>query len=219
MTGLLPRIGQKIGIKVKNANQQDGYAEQLLIEQTRSGNSDSFATLVSMHSPQLYSISLKILQNHADAEDNVQNALLKAYEKIDRFEGRSRFSTWLFRIAVNEALMRMRRLHPVHLSLDSLTLEGEKDPVSNISDDRPDPERQYLAKELTAAAFFGLPEHLVEMFIRIKLEGWSQRELALEIGITMPALKSRMFDARVRMREQLRAIARYPSTCPEPSLQ
>jgi RNA polymerase sigma-70 factor, ECF subfamily len=158
-----------------------------------------------MHSPQLYSLSLKTLQNHADAEDNVQNALLKAYENIDCFEGRSRFSTWLF--AVSEVLMRMRRLHPVRLPLDSLTLEGEKDPVSNISDDRPDPERQYLAKELTAAAFSGLPEHLVELFIRPKLDGWSHRELAHEIGITMSALQSRMFDARVRMQEQLRAIS------------
>src|SRR5690242_21569777 len=112
-------------IKVKDANQKHELAEQLLIEQTRSGNSDSFAKLVSMHSPQLYSISLRILQNHADAEDNVQNALLKAYENINGFEGRSRFSTWLFRIAVNEALMKMRRFHPVHLTLDSPTLDGE----------------------------------------------------------------------------------------------
>jgi RNA polymerase sigma-70 factor (ECF subfamily) len=109
MTGLLRKIGQKNGIRVQDANQQDEYAEQPLIEQTRSGNSDSFTKLVSMHSAQLYSISLKILQNHADAEDNVQNALLKAYENIGGFEGRSRFSTWLFRIAVNEALMRMRQ--------------------------------------------------------------------------------------------------------------
>jgi len=192
---------------MKKANQQDEYADQLLIEQTRSGSSDAFAKLVRVHSPRLYSISLKILQNHADAEDNVQNALLKAYENIDRFEGRSRLSTWLFRITVNEALMRMRRFHPVQLTLDTLTLEREKDLVSNISDDRPDPERQYLAKELTARAFWRLPSHLVEMFIRIKLEGWSQRELAHEIGITMSALKSRMFDARGRMREQLRAIS------------
>jgi len=109
MTGLLRKIGQKNGIRVQDANQQDEYAEQPLIEQTRSGNSDSFTKLVSMHSAQLDSISLKILQNHADAEDNVQNALLKAYENIGGFEGRSRFSTWLFRIAVNEALMRMRQ--------------------------------------------------------------------------------------------------------------
>jgi len=207
MTGLAHKTDSKKAIKVKKANQRDGYAEQLLIEQTRSGSSDAFAKLVSMYSPQLYSISLKILQNHADAEDNVQNALLKAYENIDGFEGRSRFSTWLFRIAINEALMRMRRFHYVHLTLDALTLEGEKDLVSNISDDRPDPERQYLAKELTRRAFWGLPSHLVEMFIRINLEGWSHRELAHKIGITMPALKSRMFDARGRMREQLRAVS------------
>jgi RNA polymerase sigma-70 factor (ECF subfamily) len=201
------KTGSKYGRKVKKANQQEEYAEQLLIEQTRTGSSDAFGKLVSMHSSQLYSISLKILQNHADAEDNVQNALLKAYENMESFEGRSRFSTWLSRIAINEALMRMRGFRPIHLTLDALTLEGENDIVSNVRDDRPDPERQYLAKELTARAFWGLPSHLVEMFIRIKLEGWSHRELADEIGITMSALKSRMFDARGRMREQLRTTS------------
>ena len=190
---------------MKKANQQDEYTERWLIEQSRSGSSDAFGKLVSRHSPQLYSISLKMLQNHADAEDNVQNALLKAYENIDRFEGRSRFSSWLFRIAINEALMRLRGFHPVYLTLDALTLEGNQDLVSNVCDNRPDPERQYLAKELAAKAFWGLPSHLVEMFIRIKLEGWSQRDLAHDIGITVSALKSRMFDARGHMREQLRA--------------
>jgi RNA polymerase sigma factor (sigma-70 family) len=74
-----------------------------------------------MRSAQLYSISLKILQNHADAEDNVQNALLKAYENIGGFEGRSRFSTWLFRIAVNEALMRLARMKTKKLGKSSVS--------------------------------------------------------------------------------------------------
>lgn len=191
---------------MQKANHHDGVAEQLLIERARSGSSDAFAELVTRHSPQIYSISLKILQNHADAEDNVQNALWKAYESINRFEGRSRFSTWLIRIAINEALMRLRGVHPVHLTLDALTSENEKSLVSNISDDRPDPERQYLAKELMARAFLGLPPSLIDLFIRNKVGGWSHRELASEIGITMSALKSRMFEARSRMREQLRAV-------------
>ena len=134
MTGLLRKIGQKNGIRVQDANQQDEYAEQPLIEQTRSGNSDSFTKLVSMHSAQLDSISLKILQNHADAEDNVQNALLKAYENIGGFEGRSRFSTWLFRIAVNEALMRMRQN------------EDKKLGKSSVSPSRTSPEKRRSRK-------------------------------------------------------------------------
>lgn len=191
---------------MKKANQRNGVPEQLLIEQARSGSSDAFAELVSIHSPQIYSISLKILQNHADAEDNVQNALWKAYESINRFEGRSRFSTWLIRIAINEALMRIRGVRPIHLALDALTSENEKGLAYNISDDRPDPERQYLAKELTARAFLGLPPSLIDMFIRNKVGGWSHRELARETGITLSALKSRMFEARGRMREHLRAV-------------
>lgn len=189
-----------------NPNSQETQVEKLLIEQTRGGSSEAFATLVSKHAPQLFSVSMKILENHADAEDNVQNALWKAYANIGRFEGRSRFSTWLCRIAINEALMRIRAAHP-HLTLDALTPETEKDLLSNISDEHADPERQYLAKELTARAFLGLPAHLIETFIRIKLEGWSHHELAHEKGITMSALKSRIFDARRRMREHLRVIS------------
>ena len=102
--------------------------------------------------------------------------------------------------------MRMRGVRPVHVTLDALTSENDKGLASNISDDRPDPERQYLAKELTARAFLGLPPSLIDMFIRNKIEGWSHRELAREIGITMSALKSRMFEARGRMREHLRAV-------------
>src|SRR5262245_45842806 len=70
---------------------------------------ESFPELVRSNSKLIYSVSLGILKNHADAEDNLQNVLLKAYHIIHRFEGRSRISSWLVRIAINEALMRTRK--------------------------------------------------------------------------------------------------------------
>jgi RNA polymerase sigma-70 factor (ECF subfamily) len=145
------------------------------------------------------------LQNSADAEDNVQNALLKAYESIDRFEGRSRFSSWVVRIAINEALMRIRARDPEYLTLDSAMPEDEKGVIPDIRDGRADPERQYIAKELTAKAFLGFPASLIDTFIR-NAEGWTQRELASEIGITLSALKSRIFQARGRMQEHLETV-------------
>jgi RNA polymerase sigma-70 factor, ECF subfamily len=191
---------------VKKASRQADYTTQLLIEQARSGSPEAFSELVRMYSPQIFHISLRILRNRADAEDNVQNVLWKAYGNIRRFEGRSRFSTWLFRIAVNEALMRIRGRGPEYLTLDVLKPEDEEAVVPDICDSRPDPERRYMAKELTAKAFGGLPASWIDLFIRNKAEGWTQRELAREIGITVSALKSRIFHARERMQEQLRAI-------------
>ena len=147
-----------------------------------------------------------MLRNHADAEDNVQDALWKAYGNIDQFEGRSQFSTWLIQIAINEALMKIRGRGPKSPTLQVPKPDREMRPGLDIRDGRVDPERLYMAKELMAKAFLGLPPSLVNAFIRSKVEGWTQRELAAQIGITPSALKSRMFDARWRMREHLRAI-------------
>lgn len=177
-------------------------AERILVEESKSGNPEAFADLIRLHAPKIYQISMKMLRNHADAEDNVQDALWKAYGSIARFEGRSQFSTWLIQIAINEALMKIRGRG----TLPAAKPEREMRPALDIHDDRVDMERLYIAKELTAKAFLGLPPSLVDAFIRNKVEGWTQRELAAQLGITPSALKSRMFEARWQMREHLRAI-------------
>lgn len=177
-------------------------AERILVEESKSGNPEAFADLIRLHAPKIYQISMKMLRNHADAEDNVQDALWKAYGSIARFEGRSQFSTWLIQIAINEALMKIRGRG----TLPAPKPEREMRPALDIHDDRVDMERLYIAKELMAKAFLGLPPSLVDAFIRNKVEGWTQRELAAQLGITPSALKSRMFEARWQMREHLRAI-------------
>ena len=83
--------------------------ETELIARARAGKPEAFAELVNRHSQQVYGVSLRMLKNHEDAEDNVQNVLCKAYNHIKQFEGNSRFSTWLVRIAINEALMKIRQ--------------------------------------------------------------------------------------------------------------
>jgi len=191
--------------KVKTSK-QDAHVEQLLTEQTRSGSPEAFAELVRMHSPQIYRISLKILKNHADAEDNLQTVLCKAYGNICRFEGRSRISTWLVSIAVNQALMHIRKHHPESIAPNLLNSESAERMPIEVGDDHPNPERRYIAKELVARAFAGLPSSSVDLFIRNKAEGWTQRELAREKGITISSVKSRIFKARERMQERLEAI-------------
>src|SRR5262249_12106107 len=128
----------------------DNRDEQLLIGQVRDGNSDAFDELACKHRPQIYGISLRFFGSPADAEDNVQNALCKAYVNFNRFEGRSRFSTWLTRIAINEALMtiRNRRSEAVTIEADLLIPENEDAAVLEVQDHDANQERRYIAKEL-----------------------------------------------------------------------
>jgi RNA polymerase sigma-70 factor (ECF subfamily) len=180
----------------------------MLIERALAGSPEAITELVRTHSGQIYRVSLKILKNHVDAEDNLQDVLCKVCANIYRFEGRSRFSTWLFRIATNEALMRIRRRRSERWTIeaDLSGAEGQESPAFDIEDKGPDQERQYIAKELTAKAFHGLPTSLIDMFVRHKTEGWTQRELANETGLSLAALKSRMYAARGRLQERLQAL-------------
>src|SRR5690349_9716441 len=83
--------------------------ENILVARAQSGSEDAFAELARKHSSQIYKCSLRILNNHEDAEDNLQNVLLRTFRNINSFEGKSQFSTWVVRIAINEALMKLRR--------------------------------------------------------------------------------------------------------------
>ena len=186
-------------------SKDDAHSEQLLPERTRSDSHEAFAELTRMHSPQIYRISLRILRNHADAEDNLQNALFKAYGNIHRFDGRSHISTWLVSITINEALMRIRKRRPESVALNLVESENAESMPTEVRDGQPNPERRYIAKELVAKAFAGLPPSVVDLFSRNKGEGWTQRELAREKGISISSVKSRIFKARERMQEQLEA--------------
>ncbi len=185
-------------------SKHETHAGQLLTERERAGNPEAFVDIVRMYSPQLYQVSLRILRNHADAEDNLQNVLIKVYGNIHRFEGRSHISTWLVRIAINEALMRIRSRRPPTLTLDVLNSEGADSMPTEVIGGPPNPERLYIAKELMAKALAELAPSVVDLFIRNKGEGWTQRELAREKGITIASVKSRIFKARERMQKILR---------------
>jgi len=186
-----------------NPRESEAEVEQLLIKRTRGGSSEALADLVRTHSPKIYQWSLKILKNHADAQDNTQTVLCKMCLSIDQFKGRSRFSSWLCRMTINEALMKIRKSRSQPVILRLLQPESEDGPVPDIRDRHADPEQQYLAKELVKRAFLGLQPPVIQLFVRHKVEGWTQRELADRMGISVGALKARIFSARERMVAQL----------------
>src|SRR6202011_6236263 len=95
---------------------QTSVPERTLVAQAQAGDEQAFTELVRRHSGQIYGLSLNMLRNREDAEDNLQNVLVKAFHNIGRFEGNSQFSTWLVRITINEALMKLRKRNSERIS-------------------------------------------------------------------------------------------------------
>jgi RNA polymerase sigma-70 factor (ECF subfamily) len=191
-------------------NAQTAVTEQALIASARKGNRNAFGELVRRHSGRVYGMSFKMLRNREDAEDNLQNVFCKAYGKIQQFEGNSQFSTWLTRIAINEALMMLRKrksdLAAVHAGREGDSDDQEIQP--EVRDLRADPEREYLTRELAAKALDALQPTLKYTFILQKGEGWTSRELAAALDITAETVKSRIFRARVRLRQRLLTLSK-----------
>src|SRR5215472_14890267 len=124
--------------------------EPALLSAARHGNSEAFSVLVRHYQKNIYRLAFKITQNHEDAEDSLQEALLKAYCNLDSFQGDSRFYTWLVRITMNEALMKLRkRRSDRQLSLDEVVAPGVENPAPHdFEDKRANPETQYAEVEL-----------------------------------------------------------------------
>ena len=195
-------------------NSQIAESEKELVARARAGSRTAFGELVHRHSHRVYGMSFRILKNREDAEDNVQNVLCKAFGKIQQFEGNSQFSTWLVRIAINEALMMLRKRRPeeVASSIEDDAASENQEPKAEVRDSHADPERQYLTKELATKALEVLTPTLKYTFLLQKGEGWTSRELAEALDITPEIVKSRIFRARVRLRQRLLHLAKPTAT-------
>jgi len=196
-------------------NSQMAHSEEKLIASARAGSRTAFGELVHRHSHRVYGMSFKILKNREDAEDNLQNVFCKAYGKIGQFEGNSQFSTWLVRIAINEALMMLRKRRPEAAATFGPASEDgildSNETRAELRDLRADPEREYLTKELATKALDALHPTLKNTFILQKGEGWTSRELAKAMEITPELVKSRIFRARVKLRQRLLVLTKTES--------
>jgi len=177
------------------------------LESLRKGDRAEFAQLVEQYSPMIYRLGLKMLNNPQDAEDILQETFIKAYKHIDKFDGRSSVSTWLYRIATNEALMSLRKKRPDTVSFDMPSIyESEPQEPLQIVDWCCMPEEEYLTAEgrmrLDQAAE-RLPESLRIVFVLRDIEGLATRETAEVLEISEMAVKTRLSRARLRLREDL----------------
>lgn len=172
----------------------------------KAGDRAEFARLVDATSNHIYRLALKILRDPQDAEDVLQESYIKALRALPEFEGRSSLSTWLYRIAVNEALMllRKRRVHLVPVEEDPE--EDDLQAGMVLTDWRFLPEDELLSAESwlrLEQAVDDLPDTLRVVFMLRDMEGLSIRETAEMLGLTETAVKTRLLRARLKLRNQL----------------
>jgi RNA polymerase sigma-70 factor (ECF subfamily) len=181
--------------------------ESVLVNAARQGDMAAFEELVRRYDRNVFRIAQHITQNREDAEDVVQDAFLKAYQNLGQFQGQSKFYTWLVRIAVNEALMRLRRRRPERMvSLDEDVKTEEDSMPREIADWSPNPEQQYNQaelKDILSRTIQGLPTSFRTVFVLRDVEGLSTEETAEALGLSIPAVKSRLLRARLQLRERL----------------
>lgn len=181
--------------------------ETLSIEALRSGDREEFAAMVDEYSPKLYRLALRMLGDPLEAEDVLQESFLKAFNAIDQFEGRSKISTWLYRITSNEALMRLRKKRPAVVSVDEPIHLDEGDTIPRQLEDWCClPEDEFMTSEAMVQldrAMDELSPALKAAFILRDLQGLSTEEAADALDISQSALKTRLSRARLQLRESL----------------
>ena len=178
-----------------------------LVQAARAGDVGAFEQLLKKYDRNVFRIALHITQNREDAEDVVQEAFLKAYQKLDQFQGNSKFYTWVVRIAVNEALMKLRkRKGDRTVSMDQEVETEDGTVPRDFADWMPNPEQQYRQSELNdilTKTIQGLPASFRTVFVLRDVEGMSTEETAEMLGLSVPAVKSRLLRARLQLRERL----------------
>src|SRR5579863_2688392 len=189
--------------------------ELALVQAAKGGDVRSFEELVRRYDRNVFRIAQHITQNREDAEDVVQEAFLKAYNNLKGFQEQSKFYTWLVRIAVNEALMKLRRRRPERtVSLDE-EIKTEDDSVPReVADWSPNPEQQYTQgelREILDKTIHGLPASFRTVFVLRDVEGLSTEETADALDLSVPAVKSRLLRARLQLRERLNKYFQKPT--------
>jgi RNA polymerase sigma-70 factor (ECF subfamily) len=181
--------------------------EAQLVSAAKSGDTTAFEELVNRYERKIFRLGMNITQNREDAEDVMQDAFLKSYQNLDRFQGDSRFYTWLVRIAVNEALMKLRKRRPGQVSLDEpITDDGEDSVFREIEDWGPSPEKRFAQTELNEIlnSVIGQLDPIFRVaFLLRDVEGLSTEETAQILGISVAAVKSRLLRARLKLRQKL----------------
>lgn len=182
-------------------------SEEELVERAKKGDIKAFEELVKKTQDKIYNLGLKFFGNKDDAYDLLQETYIKAYEALPNFEGKSSFSTWLYRIATNFALMKLRKEKIKKISIDEIKekSDGSYENIE-ISDWTDNPYFHYKNEELREilnSAIDSLPPKYKTIFILHDIEGLSIPEVAEILSLSIPTTKTRIHRSRLYLREKL----------------
>jgi RNA polymerase sigma-70 factor, ECF subfamily len=181
----------------------DALSDEQVVALVIGGQTALFEVLMRRHNERIYRAARAIVRDEREAEDVMQQAYVNAYAHLRQFDGRAQFSTWLTRIAVNEAIARAKR-RGRYQSLDE-DAPGTAEPAMTTQP-QIDPERQAFTRELSTlieAAVDTLPDGHREVFMLRDVEGLSTAEAADSLGVSTDVVKTRLSRARAQLRRQL----------------
>ena len=176
--------------------------EGKLIERAARGDGAAFSELMQAHEKRMYAVAFRLCGNHEDAQDCLQDAMIRVYKAISSFKGQSSFATWLYRITTNACLDELRR----RKTRQSTSLDGLLDTGWSPTDDLDTPERHALMSEKRREiewAIAQLPEDMRAAVVLRDIQGFSYDEIAHMLGANVGTVKSRISRGRERLREKL----------------
>lgn len=189
--------------------------DEALVASAKAGDEKAFEMLVERHQRKVFAVALRYTRVREDAEDIVQQAFQKAFVYLRNFKGKSSFSTWLIRIAMNEALMWLRKARGIHeVPLNDAINDDEAGREFDVADASPDPEASYLQREKTRALSMAIERLTPSTRIVVELKELrelSVRETARHIGLSLSAVKARVFHGRKRLRTHIAVLTRRTS--------
>ena len=182
--------------------------DDLLVEAAQAGQEWAFVELCTRNSKRVFNAIYGVTKNREDAEDALQDSMMRAFLHLKQFDGRSSFATWFTRIGINSALMILRKKRiRLETSIDA-TAEGETWQTWQIADYSADPEKHYAGYERSLhlkKAIYRLPNALRSVVEQGQMEGHSMKQIAHNMGISIPATKCRLARARVALRKSMLA--------------
>jgi RNA polymerase sigma-70 factor (ECF subfamily) len=186
---------------------QKKVTDTQLVEKVRQGSMEAFEEIISRYESKVYNLAMRFCRNQEDAEEVLQDVFSTIYSKLDGFRGQSQFSSWMYRIIVNAAFMKLRKRKQSHtISLEDLAPQvrqsclEQDNPVLHRSDTIT--QNNELRKTLDAA-IGRLPSQYRAVFILRDVDGLSNQEVSEILGLSIPAVKSRLHRSRLMLRRRL----------------
>jgi len=174
-----------------------------LVNTFRGGNLEAFVELVNKYTQKVHNLAFRISRNEEDTEEIVQDVFVTVYNKIDKFEGKAAFSSWLYRITANTAFMKLRKRKQYQVVSLEDAVEGGTENMIPAADETSFIGLQHEIREFLERALEHLPAEYRAIFVLRDVDGLSNQDVAEILGITIPAVKSRLHRSRLMLRKKL----------------